>query len=393
VKITVEGLEGLPEVGPGDDLAGLIAQAAPQLRDGDVVVVTSKIVSKAEGRLVTAADAAARRAVIDTQTARIVAAWDDTRIVATHHGFVVAAAGVDSSNTRPGTLLLLPEDPDASARRIRAGLRERLGVRVGVVVTDTFGRPWRSGQTDVAVGAAGLTPVEDLRGRVDAWGNTLGVTVLAVADEVAAAADLVKRKLAGMPVAVVQGLGHLVLDSDGPGASALVRPLAEDRFPLGAAEAARAGVWAAVLGTTSGVEAAAGDELPPGAQLPLLTPVTDHVGERLRHLVNLVKRTTTAGLDWRVHQAGSSDSGSSDSGSDPAGRTPQDHWYVEVRAATPGTAGDAGTPAHATPPPALLVEAGRALERVRVLARGEGLVAEWVDGPVLGRLRVAQRSR
>ena len=413
MKITVEGLEGLPEVGPGDDLAELIAQSAPQLRDGDVIVVTSKIVSKAEGQLVSAAGPAARQAVIDAQTARLVAAWGDTRIVATRHGFVVAAAGVDGSNTRPGTLLLLPADPDASARRIRAGLRDRLGVQVGVVVTDTFGRPWRAGQTDVAVGAAGVAPVEDLRGRVDAWGNTLGVTVLAVADEVAAAADLVKRKLAGIPVAVVRGLGHLVLDDDGPGAQALVRPLDEDRFPLGATEAARAGVWAAVLGG----QAAGG--APPGADLPLLTPVAQPTEERLRDLLRLAG---AGDLDGRVRPADRA------AGAGPSvGR-----WYVEVLAPAPHPDGDptapgqpAGPPVATTPPSVpgsvtgrLLVEVGRVLERVRVLARAEGLAADWVahdaippaDGgagapppdpaagsaaprPVLGRLLVSQRSR
>ncbi|MEU2059940.1 coenzyme F420-0:L-glutamate ligase [Streptomyces sp. NPDC013455] len=239
---------GIPEVRPGDDLAKLIAAAEPGLADGDVLLVTSKIVSKAEGRIVRAAD---REAAIDAETVRVVARRGTLRIVENRQGLVMAAAGVDASNTPAGTVLLLPEDPDASARAIRAGLREALGVDVGVVVTDTFGRPWRSGLTDMAIGADGVRVLDDLRGGTDAYGNPLSATVVATADELAAAGDLVKGKAAGRPVAVVRGLAHVVEagdgsagsdGSDGPdgeGARALVRSGPADMFRLGTSEAIR----------------------------------------------------------------------------------------------------------------------------------------------------------
>ncbi|GLX04332.1 coenzyme F420-0:L-glutamate ligase [Microbispora sp. NBRC 16548] len=232
-QITVSGVPGLPEVRPGDDIALLVAQAAPDLRDGDILVVTSKIVSKAEGRV---RQDGSRTAAIEEETERVVARRGDTVIAQTRHGFVMAAAGVDASNTSPGTVLLLPEDPDASAGRIRRGLRERLGVRAGVIVSDTFGRPWRHGLTDVAVGAAGVRPLEDLRGGTDGYGNPLNATVTALADEIAAAGDLAKGKLSGVPVAVVRGLGDLVTDEDGPGGRVLVRPADEDMFRYGSAD-------------------------------------------------------------------------------------------------------------------------------------------------------------
>ncbi|MFF9477108.1 coenzyme F420-0:L-glutamate ligase [Streptomyces roseolus] len=235
----VWGLAGLPEVTPGDDLAKLIAAASPDLADGDVLLVTSKIVSKAEGRIVAAED---REAAIDAETVRVVARRGTLRIVENRQGLVMAAAGVDASNTPAGTVLLLPEDPDASARRIRTGLREALGVDVGVVVTDTFGRPWRAGLTDVAIGAAGVRVLDDLRGATDSHGNDLSVTVVATADELAAAGDLVKGKTTGVPVAVVRGLPHVVGDDGEPGARALVRAAADDMFRLGTSEAVREAV-------------------------------------------------------------------------------------------------------------------------------------------------------
>ncbi|GGQ02841.1 coenzyme F420-0:L-glutamate ligase [Streptomyces roseolilacinus] len=232
---------GIPEVAKGDDLAALIATAEPDLADGDVVLVTSKIVSKAEGRIVAAED---REAAIDAETVRVVARRGTLRIVENRNGLVMAAAGVDASNTPAGTVLLLPEDPDASARALRAGLRDLLGVDVGVVVTDTFGRPWRSGLTDVAIGAAGVRVLDDLRGGTDAYGNPLVATVVASADELAAAGDLVKGKAAGRPVAVVRGLPHLVTGDGGddPGARALVRGADGDMFRLGTSEAIREAV-------------------------------------------------------------------------------------------------------------------------------------------------------
>ncbi|MEU1815065.1 coenzyme F420-0:L-glutamate ligase [Streptomyces roseifaciens] len=242
----VWAVPGIPEVQAGDDLVKLLASAVtgeglPGLADGDVLLVTSKIVSKAEGRLVRAGD---REAAIDAETVRVVARRGNLRIVENRQGLVMAAAGVDASNTAAGTVLLLPEDSDASARALRAGLREALGVDVGVVVTDTFGRPWRSGLTDVAIGAAGVRVLDDLRGGVDAHGNPLSATVVATADELAAAGDLVKGKVAGLPVAVVRGLPHVVgEDGDGEtGARALVRSAADDMFRLGTSEAVREAV-------------------------------------------------------------------------------------------------------------------------------------------------------
>jgi coenzyme F420-0:L-glutamate ligase / coenzyme F420-1:gamma-L-glutamate ligase len=241
-QVSITGVPGLPEVTRGTDLAALVAQAT-RLHDGDIVVVTSKVVAKAEGRT-RVADS--REAAIEEQSVRVVARRGTTRIVETRHGLVLAAAGVDASNTPPGTIVLLPEDPDTSARRIRAELLRRTGARVGVLVSDTFGRPWRTGLVDVAIGSAGVAVLEDFRGRRDAYGHELGMTVTALADEIAAAAELVKGKLAGVPVAVVRGLGHLVLAQDGPGAGALIRPAAEDLFRLGTAEASAAGARDAV---------------------------------------------------------------------------------------------------------------------------------------------------
>jgi len=194
-QLHVSGIPGIPEISPGDDLGALIAGAAraetgPGLRDGDIVVVTSKVVSKAEGRVVSAS----REDAIAAETARVVARRGATTIAQTRHGFVLAAAGVDASNTAPGTVVLLPEDPDESARRLRKALRARLGVTVGVIVTDTMGRPWRAGQTDTAVGAAGVQPLRDHRGERDTFGNTLEVTVAAVADEIAAADDTTTKR-------------------------------------------------------------------------------------------------------------------------------------------------------------------------------------------------------
>ena len=230
--LTVVPVTGLPEITAGSDLAALVAEAAADLRDGDIVVITSKIVSKAEGRVV----AVAREQAIEAETARVVARRGATTIAQTRHGLVLAAAGVDESNTAPGTVVLLPTDPDESARRLRKALQARTGRTVGVIVTDTMGRPWRAGQTDNAIGAAGVTPVRDYRGETDTFGNILEVTVAAVADEIAAAADLVKGKSRQVPAAVVRGLAALVTDEDGPGARAIIRPADEDMFRFGSAD-------------------------------------------------------------------------------------------------------------------------------------------------------------
>jgi coenzyme F420-0:L-glutamate ligase/coenzyme F420-1:gamma-L-glutamate ligase len=238
---------GIGEVRPGDDLAAIIGDAARWLADGDVLVVTSKIVSKAEGRLVDVPTddpeefERARQAAIDAESVREVARRGPTRIAQTRHGLVLASAGVDASNVERGWLALLPEDPDDSARRLRSGLRDKLGVDVAVVITDTMGRPWRLGLVDMAIGVAGLRPLRDHRGEIDPYGNQLQLTQQAVADELAAAGDLVKGKLTGVPAAVVRGLDPAMLADDAAGAAALVRPSNEDLFSLGTAEAREAG--------------------------------------------------------------------------------------------------------------------------------------------------------
>ncbi|GAA3750957.1 coenzyme F420-0:L-glutamate ligase [Salinactinospora qingdaonensis] len=221
-------MTGIGEVQAGDDLAGLLARAA-RPRAGDIIVVSSKVVSKAEGRT----RRMTREAAIDAETVRVVAQRGTTRIVQNRHGMVMAAAGVDASNVEAGHVLLLPEDPDASARRLRHGLREQAGVDVGVVITDTFGRPWRVGQTDIAIGVAGLDALEDLRGHTDTHGNVMEVTLSAIADEIAAAGELVKGKASGVPAAVVRGLEHRVTGEDGTGAAALIRSADADLFRYG----------------------------------------------------------------------------------------------------------------------------------------------------------------
>ncbi|MFU8946677.1 coenzyme F420-0:L-glutamate ligase [Mycetocola zhadangensis] len=241
--LTVFGLDGIGEITAGDDLGAIIAKvAAGHLENGDILLVTSKIVSKAEGRILRAAD---REQAITDETVRVVARRDYpggvTRIVENRLGLVMAAAGVDASNTPDGTILLLPLDPDRSARQLRTALREWLGVEVGVIITDTVGRPWREGQTDIAIGAAGIRVVDDLRGQTDASGRLLMVTAAAVADELAAAGDLVKGKTSGRPVAVARGMAHFVTEEDGPGARALVRNAERDMFRLGSDEAFAAG--------------------------------------------------------------------------------------------------------------------------------------------------------
>ena len=238
-RVELLPVAGLPEFRPGDDLAAALAQAAPWLRDDDVVVVTSKVLSKCEGRMVDAPTDpelrdTLRRRLIDAESVRVLARKGRTLITENALGLVQAAAGVDGSNVDSAELALLPVDPDGSARRLVQELRERLGVRVGVVITDTMGRAWRTGQTDVAIGAAGLTVLHGYAGEHDRHGNELIVTEIAVADEIAAAADLVKGKLTAVPVAVVRGLQ---LHDDGSSARTLVRAGEEDLFWLGTEEA------------------------------------------------------------------------------------------------------------------------------------------------------------
>lgn len=301
---TVEALlvlpvRGIGEVTPGADLAGIIWAAAPWLRDGDVLVVTSKIVSKAEGRLVPVppeegpARDAAREAALAAETARPVATRGPTRIVQTRHGFVLASAGIDASNVDPSYLVLLPVDPDASARALRAGLRELSGRDVAVIVTDTMGRPWRLGLTDVAIGAAGVPALRDHRGEVDPYGNDLYITQLAVIDELAAAGELVKGKTDQVPVAVVRGFlparapdGEAARAPDGEGARVLVRDPESDLFSLGTAEARADGLR---LAATLPDQATLPDEAPrAGAD-----PVTD---DELVAVLGAVPGT--AGVRW-----------------------------------------------------------------------------------------------
>lgn len=247
-RIEILPVPGIGELRPGDDLAEQIVAHAPPLADGDVLVVTSKAVSKIEGRLIVLDTAdedareAARQEAIDAEAVRVIATRDSLRIVETRHGLVLAAGGVDLSNVARNEIALLPIDPDASAQLLREAIRESTGTDVGVVISDSMGRPWRAGITDNAIGVAGLTAVTDPRGRTDAYGNTLVVTQVAIADELAAAADLVKGKLGGIPVAIVRGFArHGKLDDDGMGSRTLIRGAADDLFRLGTAEAIAVG--------------------------------------------------------------------------------------------------------------------------------------------------------
>jgi len=245
--IDATALSGLSEVRRGDDLARLIVEAAGELRGGDVLAIAHKVVSKAEGRVVALADVqpgARARALGDEhgrdprlmevilgESESIVRSRPGALICRTPHGFVCANAGVDASNAaRDGELILLPHDPDGSARALRARLRELSGVAPALVITDSFGRAWRVGQCDVAIGIAGLAPVEDWRGRPDAGKRTLTATVIAIADEVAALADLVRAKDSREPAVLVRGLERHVTQADGPGGAALIRARAEDLF-------------------------------------------------------------------------------------------------------------------------------------------------------------------
>lgn len=240
--LELRAVRGMGEIRPGDDLPTIVADALAPLspRDGDIVVVTSKVVSKAEGRIRPAAE---REQAITEESVRLVASRAHpggiTRIVEHRTGLVLAAAGVDASNTEDGTILLLPVDSDASARAIAERLRSRFGAAIGVVVSDTLGRAWRVGQTDVAIGAAGVRALEPVG--TDANGRPLLVTAPAIADEIAGAAELVAGKADGVPVVLVRGLDRHVTDLDEPGARRLVRAPGDDMFRLGSDEAYRAG--------------------------------------------------------------------------------------------------------------------------------------------------------
>jgi coenzyme F420-0:L-glutamate ligase/coenzyme F420-1:gamma-L-glutamate ligase len=236
--ITIFAPSGIAEVSPGVDLAAVILEAIEAdplgpLRDGDIVIVTSKIISKAEGLI---QPASRRTELITAQTKRTVARREETRIVRTPGGLTIAAAGIDRSNLSPESILLLPPNPDASAATLHERLAATTELRLGVIISDTAGRAWRLGQTDHAIGISGVRALEDYVGTRDAYGNELQVTAMAVADEIAAAADLVKGKLHGRPVAVVRGLGHLLSDADSSAAE-LLRDPAKDMFGYGSQEA------------------------------------------------------------------------------------------------------------------------------------------------------------
>jgi len=229
-SLLVLGVKGLGEISPGDDLGALIAKNAP-LIEGDVVVVTQKVVSKAEGRMVRidTSDPDAKRVLAESEAVRVLRRRGELIVTETRHGFVCANSGVDLSNVADGWAALLPEDPDRSARRLRDGIRAHTGLEVAVVISDTFGRAWRRGVTDVAIGCAGIRAVVDLRGTTDALGRELVATEICVVDEIAAAADLVMGKARGVPVAVVRGVDVAML-GQGAVTEEVVRPYGEDLF-------------------------------------------------------------------------------------------------------------------------------------------------------------------
>lgn len=311
-RLEVVGVEGIPEVVAGDDLAALTVRHVPGLADGDVVVVTSKVVSKAEGRVVHGERTALLPGLLAAEATDVVARRGGTSIVRTRQGPVMANAGIDSSNTEPGTLLLLPEDPDASARRLREDLTRLLGIDVAVVVSDTAGRAWRLGQTDLALGAAGLRVLDDHHGRDDGYGNLLAVTAPAVADEVAALADLATGKTSRCPAAVVRGLAAHVLPAGehGPGAAALVRPVGQDMFGLGSREAVLRALRredVAAFGSPAGADEVADvlAGLADGASVRAVAPdrVEVHVpGSRDEPAVVVRLETAAFALGWTVER-------------------------------------------------------------------------------------------
>jgi coenzyme F420-0:L-glutamate ligase/coenzyme F420-1:gamma-L-glutamate ligase len=246
-EVRIRPVLGLPEIGAGDPLGEQIAERAGDLVDGDVIVISQKVVSKAEGRtrklssVIPSGEASKLARILGKEpnliqlileeSAEVVRAERGVLIVETKHGLVCANAGIDSSNVEgDDTVLLLPEDPDASARRLRVEIRGAAGARIGVVIADSFGRAWRIGQAEVAIGCAGLVPIDDWRGRHDANGRELMATQIAIADEAASAADLVRDKAAAVPAVVLGGLGRWVTEEDGPGAAAIRRPREDDLF-------------------------------------------------------------------------------------------------------------------------------------------------------------------
>lgn len=230
-RLELFGIEGIPAVRPGDDLAGLIVGACDDLRDGDVLVIASKVVAKAEGKLeaVDPDDPLSHKPLVEREAVRVLRRRGDLLITETKHGFICANSGIDRSNVEDGIVVLLPDDPDRSARRIRDAIRARASVEIAVIVSDTFGRTWRRGLTDVALGCAGIGAVLDLRGSTDTYGHELQVTVVAVVDEIAGAAELVMGKATGICAAVVRGIDPALLHT-GSVRDEIVRTPAEDLF-------------------------------------------------------------------------------------------------------------------------------------------------------------------
>lgn len=353
---------GLPDFRPGDDLAGAIHAAAPWLVDGDVLVVTSKAVSKVEGRLVRSPTDPAgrdefRRRLIDEHTVRLVAQIGRTRIVENALGIVAAAAGIDASNVHLDEIALLPVDPDASAAALVRAFGA-FGVRVGVVITDTQGRAWRMGVTDVAIGAAGVPTTDDHRGGVDEHGNELVVTVVALGDEIAAAADLVKGKLSGVPVAVVRGLdapggrGRVVRHRGG--GRALIRPAEEDLFRLGTDLAIRTGMEQGAREAMLSLERAAGAQMDAFAQFHLaqqaVLRVRDDIGLGISAGFTFVTRAEEA-----------------------TGRI-----VVLVRQTPPVGTGDPPATGEAALP--AVARAGIVLQAIRGFLAVDGIHARWITG-------------
>ncbi len=301
VTLSAYAPDGIGEIVPGTDLADLLVAHAV---DGDVVVLTSKVVSKAEGRLLTGD----REATIRAETVRLVARRGPTSIVENHLGLIMAAAGVDASNVAPGQLVLLPVDPDATARHLRDEVHARTGANVAVLISDTAGRAWRHGQTDIAIGAAGIEPLEEFEGRTDAYGNELAVTAPAVADEIVCLAELASGKLGGRPVTLVRGLSMRVLPpgEHGPGARRLVRELGTDMFGLGSREAVTAAL-AGTDGAAFGAPALPGDLLIALAQCGFdAQQVADGISVACEPDVRL--HTLAFAHAWQVRAGGSVDS-------------------------------------------------------------------------------------
>ncbi|WP_212754431.1 coenzyme F420-0:L-glutamate ligase [Nakamurella aerolata] len=387
--LSILPVTGLPDFRPGDDLAAAIAGAADWIADGDVVVVTSKVISKVEGRLVAAPTDPAerdsfRRELVAQQTVRLVARMGRFVIVENPLGIIAAAAGIDASNVHRDEIALLPTDPDASAAALVAAFAER-GRRVGVVITDTMGRAWRAGVIDAAIGAAGLPVLDDHRGGVDDYGNELVVTQVAVGDEIAAAADLVKGKLSGVPVAVVRGLDAPGGAQHPGGGRSLVRPFEQDLFRLGTdlalAEGRRDATRLAAaeldfvdvddrhLGGTSGTGSASetsgaggtGGTGGAGRTEPGATLLTGEILDATHRAVNELDEVlppSLAGVQLTVSATATGP--------------------VLVTASVPGARDD---DPNGMPP---LVRVGAVLQTLRGLLSADGLAAQWVQPPAHG---------